>query len=111
VTFQKSDNPRTKAMAEAKAKVLALVSEGMPVQRAMTHLGKKPDTVRIWISRDKQFAQDLADAKDSAKENSLKALGVAREEVPFPQFSQLFLDQKVFPHHQDWIDLLEGRGP
>jgi hypothetical protein len=27
-------------MAEAKAKVLALVSEGMPVQRAMTHLGK-----------------------------------------------------------------------
>ena len=47
-------------MAEAKAKVLALVSEGMPVQRAMTHLGKKPDTVRIWISRDKQFAQDLA---------------------------------------------------
>ena len=45
-------------MAEAKAKVLALVSEGMPVQRAMEQLGKKPDTVRIWISRDKQFAQD-----------------------------------------------------
>ena len=98
-------------MAEAKAKVLALVSEGMPVQRAMEQLGKKPDTVRIWISRDKQFAQDLADAKDSAKENSLKALGVAREDVSFPQFSQMFLDQKVFPHHQDWIDLLEGKDP
>ncbi len=50
VTFQKGNNPRTKAMAEAKAKVLALVSEGMPVQRAMEQLGKKPDTVRIWIS-------------------------------------------------------------
>jgi uncharacterized protein YjcR len=88
-------------MAEAKAKVLALVSEGMPVHRAMEQLGKKPDTVRIWVSRDKKFASDLVDAKENAKDNSLKALGVAREDVSFPQFSKMFLDQKVFPHHQD----------
>jgi hypothetical protein len=98
-------------MAEAKAKVLALVSEGMSVHKAMESLGKKPDTVRIWMMRDKQFATDLTEAKENAKEHSLKALGVAREDITFPQFSEMFLDQRVFPHHQDWIDLLEGREP
>jgi hypothetical protein len=98
-------------MQEAKAKVLALVSEGMSVHKAMENLGKKPDTVRIWMMRDKQFAADLAEAKENAKERSLKALGVAREDITFPQFSEMFLDQRVFPHHQDWIDLLEGREP
>jgi hypothetical protein len=77
----------------------------------MENLGKKPDTVRIWMMRDKQFAADLAEAKENAKERSLKALGVAREDITFPQFSEMFLDQRVFPHHQDWIDLLEGREP
>ena len=98
-------------MQEAKAKVLALVSEGMSVHKAMEQCGKKPDTVRIWMMRDKQFAADLAEAKENAKERSLKALGVAREDITFPQFSEMFLDQRVFPHHQDWIDLLEGREP
>ena len=98
-------------MADAKAKVLALVSEGMSVHKAMESMNKKPDTVRIWMMRDKQFAADLTEAKENAKERSLKALGVAREDITFPQFSEMFLDQRVFPHHQDWIDLLEGREP
>jgi hypothetical protein len=98
-------------MAEAKAKVLALVAEGMSVHRAMEQLGKKPDTVRIWMMRDKEFAANLAEAKENAKERSIKALGIAREDISFPQFSEMFLDQKVFSHHQDWIDLLEDRDP
>lgn len=98
-------------MQEAKAKVIALVSEGMPIHKAMQHLNRKPDTVRIWTMRDKQFAAALIAAKENAREHSLKALGVAREDITFPQFSSMFLDQQVFPHHQNWIDLLEGREP
>jgi len=112
VTFQKGvNNPRSEAMAGAKAKVLALVAEGHTPHRAMELSGKKPDTVRIWISRDKKFASDLIDAKEDAKNKSVKSLGVAKDEVTFPQFSEIFLDQKAFPHHLDWIDLLEGREP
>jgi hypothetical protein len=98
-------------MAAAKAKVVALVSEGWAPHNAMAEVGKQPDTIRIWCLRDKQFASDLAQAKEDAKERSLRALGVAREDISFPQFSEMFLDQKVFAHHQDWIDLLEGREP
>ena len=98
-------------MAAAKAKVVALVSEGWAPHKAMAEVGKQPDTIRIWMMRDKQFASDLAQAKEDAKERSLTALGIARDEISFPQFSEMFLEQKVFPHHQDWIDLLEGNEP
>jgi hypothetical protein len=112
VTFQKGvNNPRTEAMADAKAKVLALVAEGHSPHKAMELCGKKPDTVRIWMLRDKKFAADLAEAKEDAKNKSVKALGIAKDEISFPQFSEIFLDQRVFLHHQDWIDLLEGREP
>jgi hypothetical protein len=98
-------------MAAAKAKVIALVSEGWTPHKAMAEVGKQPDTIRIWMMRDKKFAVDLAQAKEDAKERSLTALGITRDEISFPQFSEMFLEQKVFPHHQDWIDLLEGREP
>ena len=98
-------------MAAAKAKVIALVSEGWTPHKAMAEVGKQPDTIRIWCLRDKQFAVDLAQAKEDAKERSLTALGIARDDISFPQFSEMFLEQRVFPHHQDWIDLLEGREP
>ena len=112
MTFQKGvNNPRTEAMADAKAKVLALVAEGHSPHKAMELCGKKPDTVRIWMLRDKKFAADLAEAKEDAKNKSVKALGIAKDEISFPQFSEIFLDQRVFLHHQDWIDLLEGREP
>ena len=94
-------------MVDAKAKVLAFVAEGMSVHKAMEQVGKNPDTVRIWMMRDKEFAANLAEAKENAKERSIKALGIAREDISFPQFSEMFLDQRVFPHHQDWVDLLD----
>ncbi len=112
VTFQKgTKNPRTEAMAGAKAKVIALVSEGWAPHKAMAEVGKQPDTIRIWCMRDSKFASDLAQAKEDSKERSLTALGISRDEIKFPEFSEMFLDQKVFPHHQDWIDLLEGQEP
>ncbi len=82
MTFQKgSTNPRTAKMAEAKAKVIALVAEGHSVHKAMELCGNKPDTVRIWMLRDKKFAADLAEAKEEAKSNSIKALGIAKEDI------------------------------
>ena len=112
MTFQKgSNNPKKLAGAEAKKKVLALVAEGMSPKRAMEEVGNKPDTIRIWMMRDATFAAELEQAISDAKSNSIKALGIAREDITFPQFSEMFLDQRAFPHHLNWIDLLEDRPP
>ena len=112
MSFDKGgSNPKTLAMAAAKAKVLALVAEGHSVHKAMELCNKKPDTVRIWCLRDKKFAADLTEAKATAKDASLSSLGIPKEEIDFPRFSEIFLQQRVFPHHLDWIDLLEDREP
>lgn len=112
MTFQKkTNNPNVKASAEAKLKVLALVSEGHLLPAAMRQVGLKPDTARIWLVRDKNFAEKLEEAQLDARSNSIKSLGIAKDEIQFAQFSEIFLGSKIFPHHQDWVDLLEGREP
>jgi len=112
MTFIKGpENQKTQKANAEKQQVLDLISEGMPPANAMAKVGKKPDTLRIWISRDADFARRLEQAKIDAKSNSIKALGIDKEDISFAQFSEMYLGSRVFPHHQDWIDLIEGRDP
>ena len=98
MTFEKGKtNPKSIAAAGAKAKVLALVAEGHSVHKAMEMCGKKPDTVRIWCLRDKKFASDLTEAKATAKDASLAALGIPKEEIDFPRFSEIFFTAEGIP--------------
>ena len=110
--FQKGgEHFAAKGVAAAKEQVLESVRAGMSLQAAMVKAGKKPDTARIWMMRDPAFARSLEEARDDAEKKSFTSLGVEKESIPFKDFSKLFLDQTVFPHHQDWIDLLEGNEP
>ena len=110
--FQKGgEHFAAKGVAVAKEQVLESVRAGMSLQAAMVKAGKKPDTARIWMMRDPAFARSLEEARDDAEKKSFTSLGVEKESIPFKDFSKLFLDQTVFPHHQDWIDLLEGNEP
>jgi hypothetical protein len=110
--FQKGgEHFAAKGVAVAKEQVLESVRAGMSLQAAMVKAGKKPDTARIWMMRDPAFARSLEEARDDAEKKSFASLGMEKESIPFKDFSKLFLDQTVFPHHQDWVDLLEGQEP
>jgi hypothetical protein len=100
-----------KGVAQAKKDVLEKVRVGVSPQAAMIAIGKKPDTIRQWMVRDPLFAAALEEAKEEGNKQSFDALGVEKESIPFAEFSKMFFDQTVFPHHQNWIDLLEGREP
>jgi hypothetical protein len=100
-----------KGVAQAKRDVLEKVRVGVSPQAAMIAIGKKPDTIRQWMVRDPLFAAALEEAKEEGSKQSFDALGVEKESIPFAEFSKMFFDQTVFPHHQNWIDLLEGREP
>ena len=102
---------KVKALNEAKAKVLSLVEGGATTHQAMVAVGKKPDTIRQWLQRDSDFATALAEAKDRGEATSLSSIGKDKQDLNFSEFSKIFLNQTVFPHHQDWVDLLEGREP
>jgi hypothetical protein len=110
--FQKGgEHFAAKGVAVAKEQVLESIRAGMSLQAAMVKAGKKPDTARIWMMRDPAFARSLEEARSDAESKSFQSLGVEKESIPFKDFSKLFLDQTVFPHHQDWVDLLEGHEP
>ena len=105
------DHHLAKGVAQAKKEVLEKVRVGVSPQAAMITIGKKPDTIRQWMVRDPLFAAALEEAKEEGNKQSFDALGVQKESIPFADFSKMFFDQTVFPHHQNWIDLLEGREP
>jgi hypothetical protein len=105
------DHHLAKGVAQAKKEVLEKVRVGVSPQAAMIAIGKKPDTIRQWMVRDPLFAAALEEAKEEGNKQSFDALGVQKESIPFADFSKMFFDQTVFPHHQNWIDLLEGREP
>ena len=110
--FQKgAEHFGVKEVTQAKAKVLELVRAGNTLQSAMVASGKKPDTARIWMMRDPAFARSLEEAKEEGSKQTFDALGLKKESIPFADFSKMFFDQTVFPHQQDWVDLLEGRQP
>ena len=110
--FQKgAEHHLAKGLAAAKEKVLDAIRQGVNIPAAMSLADKKPDTIRQWINRDPDFARRLEEAKEEGQKQSFDAMGVEKESMPFKDFSKAFLDQTVFPHHQDWVDLLEGREP
>ena len=105
------DHFRVKQVADAKAKVIQAVAQGASTHQAMNMVGKKPDTIRQWMTRDSEFASLLAEAKEQGESLTLDGMSVAKDEIGFSEFSKIFLGQTVFPHHQDWVDLLEGNEP
>jgi hypothetical protein len=110
--FQKgSEHHLVKGLAASKEQVLNAIRSGVTIPAAMALVNKKPDTIRQWMNRDPIFAADLEAAKEEGQRQSFDAMGVEKESMPFKDFSKAFLDQTVFPHHQDWVDLLEGREP
>jgi hypothetical protein len=93
---------------EAKQKVLDFVSQGIGVQEALKMVGRQPATIRQWMSRDPSYAKKLEDAKE---EGATRELSGDKYNLEFAEFSKNFLHSSIFPHQQNWIDVLEGREP
>ena len=94
---------------EAQAKVLALLEQGATITAAMAATGRQDTAFRQWSMQDPAF-------KDKADKARLAGKGIKAElselkTLAFPEFSEQFLDSKLFEHQLNWIDLMEGREP
>jgi len=103
-----AQHPLIKDTVEAKTKVLSHVREGISVKQAMGLVGRQEGTLRQWLSRDAKFASALEDAKE---EGATRDLSGDKFSFEFADFSKNFLNSSVFPHQQNWVDVLEGREP
>ena len=93
----------------AQLQVLELLAQGSTVVDAMKAVGRNDVTFRQWSMANPDF-------KDKADKARLSGKGVKSDlanlkDIPFEDFSEQFLDTKLFNHHLSWIDLIEGREP
>ena len=94
---------------EAQEKALQQLSQGSTITQAMASVGRSDVAFRQWSATDPEFKARAEAARLEGKgiKTDLKELG----DISFPDFSEQFLDTKLFEHHLDWIDLIEGREP
>ncbi len=95
---------------EKKAAFLRLTQEGVGRMAACDEVGVTLPAVTYWRTSDATFRQQ--DDRIRSVRQDIKP--EAREDgtMPsFPEFCEKYLDTKLFNHHLQWIDLLEGREP
>jgi len=94
---------------EAQEKVLQVLAQGQTITAAMATVGRSDVAFRQWVASDPDFKQRAEGARLEGKgiKTDLKELA----DISFPDFSEQFLDTKLFEHHLDWVDLIEGREP
>ena len=94
---------------EAQAKVLALLEQGSTITAAMAAVGRNDTTFRQWSMVDEDFKEKADKARLTGK--GIKADLAELKDMPFADFSEQFLDSRLFSHQLNWIDLIEGRQP
>ena len=95
---------------EDQTKFLSLIKQGIDKDSALAAVGKKPTALRAWL-KDPEFASDLEDAQNFGTEVISATIGGGKHNIDFATFSKEFLNSEIFPHQQNWIDVLEGRDP
>ncbi len=93
----------------AQLQVLELLAQGATVVDAMKAVGRNDVTFRQWSMANPEF-------KDKADKARLSGKGIKTDlanlkDISFEDFSEQFLETKLFDHHKAWIDLVEGKPP
>jgi len=103
----KAGRKRGSTPAEGKEAFLRHLNQGMGVTDALTAIDRGRTTYERWRRDDKEFVA----AVERIRTMRSMAAPVAGEELGFPEFSERYLEAKVFPHMQNVVDLIEGRDP
>lgn len=98
----------TLSSAEKKQTILAAVRMGQTVKEGCRQAGCSEKTHEYYRKSD----PDYRDMMDRALQARIEGASAARKEVPdFPEFCEKYLGTRLFEHHLQWYDLLEGREP
>jgi hypothetical protein len=94
---------------EAQEKVLIQLGQGSTITAAMASVGRNDVTFRQWSMNDPEF-KARADKARLAGKGVIADLGDLKQ-ISYPDFSEQFLDTKLFPHQLNWLDLIDGKEP
>ena len=94
---------------QAKKAFLELFREGMTIANAMKAVDRSISTYERWRRDDEEFVSAVERVRNLR--NGVAGPKPDREVLGFPEFSEKYLDAKVFPHMQNVVDLIEARDP
>ena len=97
--------------AQRKDEYLKAIASGMTNVEASKIAGIKPDTVKYWIKSDKKFREQLDNARTDRDSVRSGAKNPDKLKIGFEEFSEEYLNMKVFPHQRNFISLLEQGEP
>jgi hypothetical protein len=105
--------PRDRRISQASSKdrrniILATVRMGHTIEEGCRQAGIVRSTYDYYRKRDPDF-RDLIDR--ALQSNVEKSKGAKLEVPDFPEFCDRYLGTRLFTHHLQWYDLLEGREP
>lgn len=94
-------------LVEIKQKFLKQISDGATVKDALASVNRHQTAYERWRRDDPEFLAAVTRIRN------MQQLGSPQRgaEMPFPEFSEKYLDAHVFPHMQNVVDLIEGREP
>ena len=94
---------------QAKKAFLELFKDGMTIANAMKAVDRSISTYERWRRDDEEFVSAVERVRNLR--NGVAGPKPVREVLSFPEFSEKYLDAKVFPHMQNVVDLIEGNDP
>ena len=94
---------------QAKKAFLELFKDGMTIANAMKAVDRSISTYERWRRDDEEFVSAVERVRNLR--NGVAGPKPDREVLGFPEFSEKYLDAKVFPHMQNVVDLIEARDP
>ncbi len=94
---------------EAQFRVLTQLKQGQTIKMAMESVGRSEAAFRQWTLTEPSFKEQADKARLEAK--GVKTDLAELKDISFEDFSKEFLDTSLFPHHLDWVDLVEGKEP
>jgi len=95
---------------EDQRKFISFLKQGIDMDSALAAVGKKKTALRSWLL-DGEFAAQVEEASNFGSDAIAASLGENKHKIDFATFSREFLNTEVFPHQQNWIDVLEGHDP
>jgi hypothetical protein len=98
----------TNSAKDAKSIILATVRMGGTIEEGCRQARRARSSYDYYRKTDPDFRALI----DKALQAKIERAKGNREELPdFPEFSERYLGMRLFRHHLQWYDLLEGREP
>lgn len=93
---------------EARKELIDLVRQGRTISDGLKVVGRS----RSWYDAQRRSVEGFSVMVDGVRLRQSDAASAARKsDIGFSEFSQRYLDTRVWPHMQNVVDLLEGREP